>query len=245
MKHLLSNLSDHIEETKKIYYTWTSSNKGIVLANRVHLNIISLEDSGPIFRRLVGRLVKNRFMEQCQQYSPAWFRIRDGERRGYIVSPYEVEDDESAVPTGIIKRLEWGSRPDRFNADRVKDVEILNLLKALPTDKHTPLVQSPDFYFTTTINNALHVTLRSSPAALKRLKEIPEINMQGHLAENLPVLKGQFTRKFKIKDETRIAWPWEMVQGRGVVAADLKNIQGWHSADKLEIDSNVVSLSKW
>jgi hypothetical protein len=181
------------------------------------------EKNKVVFRRVSARMQRDAKKEPFLSYSlDPQYKITSGVRRGRMVLVSEVKDDETFTYAGLSKNLEFGNGSNQFNPRRrVKDITTLKLLTHFNNlkDVDNPTQIMPDVYLTChPKNNGLYV--RKNGAVMQRLSVMPGYDSSVDVDKNARRLKSSFREQ---AGDGRVAYPFDMFYGKGVLAAKLAN----------------------
>ena len=173
------------------------------------------------------------------------YRICSGARRGMLVTKSsQLEGDEKWRLAGLQKVLRMGRLPSQFSTKRKGDVSLMPMLSALPDFTEVSDIEEclPEFYLTCTPgNNELRV--RRSGDALCFIEGFEDYDDALSPDENLVGMKTQVSRD---AGAGRVAYPYQFVNGRGVVAVEVAGsfcIFGtWYRVPEIRCDLHHVEI---
>lgn len=229
------------------YVCWSGvyfdTNNRFIRLDKLFLNVVAVDGTDIRFRRLVAiPKMEQESPEDYIKYSlKTYYRIVEGERRGLVVSPEELEDEECFAHVGLSKRLEYGKTPSRFHTSRSGDRAVFPMLTRLSEDvEETPdgSVGSvvPDMYLTCAKDN-FRIYARKNGYTAKYLQGFREYNPDKTLDTNLRRLRRRIAVDV---GQDRVGYPFEMIYGRGVKAAAIASRTAtfgkWYAVKDLKLN---------
>jgi len=245
-KRILQDVSRYMEEhPDAILASWSAIYNGTdhfcIRGDLLFLNLIQVEDGEVIFRRIrPASIIQGETGGPEQLYSIRdLVRINNGRRKGQVLPVSYLHDDETYVPSGLRKRLNYDMVSDSFHIKRKGDIASLELLKGMVEDCR---------------KQAEAVPISSLAPALRLVCREGQENL--HMRRNgatLKWLRGHDAQPGEDADSTgrriahtyaqpagkgMVSYPYEHYYGKGIVAIPLQNdnmsMGRWYKVTYLE-----------
>lgn len=233
------------KNSESVLYCWcgTSFNDQDIFSRLDKTYLYVLSDNS--LTKVVGYSALNEFKETRVIYSidPA-YRIVSGNRKGRVLPPDKIWDDERFE--SAIEILELEEAPDKTGCLDLTDLhwDIRQLLEDLADNGFTAYpssLQAPDFYLCTKDRKPiLHFRNKGNVISLLKGKvDMEDISHQS--IDKFTDVLANDRNFYKDAGDGRKGFPFDTVYGRGVLAADIFNSKfiKWFAVDK-----NCANLSK-
>ena len=243
MRQTLEKVSKVLRDNEgSCFYRWigvADQRHPLIRLDRVYLNILFIDDDkgNCRYRRILGYRKGAGSDDETVVFSPKLLRVQDGPRRGQLVIPKCLWDNERWKPAGVSKVLTIGKYPWSFSEQRVGDRQIIDMFEELLTADPPKLsrISYPVFYLVTSARNR-EVRLSSDPGALRYLQGISGYDDMLAPSENMVALASKAA---KALPDNKLAWPYRFFCRAGVVAADPTTMHGWSMVPKTAIQRDI------
>ena len=226
-----------IPNDRKIYACWSAVSNDVehlmVRADMVFLNLIYKDESGITrFRRIRGTKETHKSTQCLVWTAERRVRITNGQRKGKIVDPCDVQEEESFVESGCSKILQKGKRPFEFRDNHSSDQDMWSLASFVADAVDVDKLPLPDLYLTCSIEEE-NIHARNNGAAQSYIKALSGYSGEISLTDNLRRFRKQIATD---AGKDRVAYPYDVVVGKGVVAACTDSsdmcLGEWYALDK-------------
>lgn len=238
----------------EILYKWISVDKeesDLCRASHMQLMVLYYDNEyNPEVRRIFSKQCQDEYKDDTLKYSPGWLRLLSGNRKGRLVSPDELKDDDKVCGTGTHKKLRAAEDSDCLDASREADRETVAHLRGvtplqvdkMPVSDH---IKIPPLWLTRGEDAYGSVHIRAASSAIKEIQQYLVYDPAKRPAENAKELAPYLTKPMKALGKPKTAWPWHLFVGSGVVVCEKEDLNVWQCCTSLDTDSAVVSISEW
>ena len=220
----IAGLTDHLDKLTvdglSLLYRWEVCRErpgDMIKADTVTLTLLSKQEGVWRFSRMFGAISKGQY-GRVLSFSKGNVKITKGRRKGAIVKPSSVTEDEHFKQSGKYKILRYGEAPSDCHEGRGPDIILVRSLLTASVYAFNPYLRMP---------GRLHMTFREDDYvdALRVKAETPEIHtlMQTGLyddnlqiADNIRNCSEHF--KKEMPETHRVAFPFSLYDGNGVLA---------------------------
>jgi hypothetical protein len=219
----LQKVREKMQQQKGFYCRWIGipplEGYEFVSAHQLFLDVLYCSRGAEIFRRLPGGLVDSAGGRRWRYGLDLAYRILEGPRRGHVVMPEDMGQEESCRIAGIIKYMTLGKAGCVFHLNRVRDVEILTditeMLNAPAQD--TVADGAPHMYITFKPERESFIHLRMTGKNLTYVSTLP-----AYKKEKAPddVFKEAIKQLCVNAGHGRLAIPFALAEGSGVLVVD-------------------------
>lgn len=250
----LSDLKSKLAGKDTWYYYWD----GIVFSaddffSRLDKTYLYAVTPKAELYKIIGYVDFNTFKEMQIEYTNLpTYRITTGNRKGRVVSAHRIMQDERFEPASIIKNLELGTDSLQLDMNNKHDLFLIQklegLLEAINNNQvqATELIKTPKFYLCCkgpASEMVLHP--RQNGEAFDFFRELPEYDPTKTLEANSKHLIHSPHCDTVDAGAGRRGYPFNVVYGKGVVAADMELFGQWRSVasqDKMNVSADYLKI---
>ena len=232
-KDSLSQAKELVENSQEIiYYRWYgklfSEADPFTRLDKTYLYLLRCIEGEARIQRIVAYLDSPPREEPSVVFSSGTvYRITEGDHRGKIVPADRIKEGEQISIAGICKYLRLTSSQGCLRLSNPVDRYILEILDELIQDGsvYTDEVSYPNLYLCTNKHNNI-IFSRKGEEALQYICAQKGFNVKDTVDANLKALRFQLQIP---AGKQRVAYPFEYVFGKGVLAVDPSLNGQWYS----------------
>ena len=245
-KRILQDVLAYMEENPDaILASWSAiyndTEHYCIRGDLLFLNLIQMEDGEVVYRRIrPAKITKGETGGPELLYSIRdLVRVNSGRRKGQVLPESYVHEDETYVPSGLRKCLDYDIRSDSFHIKRKGDIASLELMSGM-VENCRPRGASSDIC---SLAPNLRLVCKEGNEALYMRRNGATLKwIQGHVPfqnEEADDTGRRIAHTYaQSAGEGMVSYPFEHYFGRGVVAVSLQGssvcIGRWYKVDHLE-----------
>jgi len=208
--------------------------------DKLFLYLIYHEAGSVILRRIIGHLERPQNDEHYVLFTNGLsYRITEGERAGRVVPRSALMKDDCFEVSGVYKHLQYGKKPDMFYPTRKGDQDILALLETLWPES-SPLPELQDMNRGERPFPKLYLSSKHAISSLNLRSSFLAKHAGVRDRAGLDRLHQECKKAQVDAGCGRVAYPHDMVYGRGVIVADDTLFGRW-----LDVDWDTICGGGW
>lgn len=244
MEKTLEKVRQEVLKSKETYFVcWSGvyfdTIHRFIRTDKLFMNVLVKKNNAVSFRRLVAIPKETPAKEDYLEYSlRSCYRIMEGPRKGLVVDSRELAEDDVFQVVGLHKKLIHGKAPGMFHKKRAGDKILIPMLRNVFKARHVESLREvlPDYYLTCTPGNKV-IYLRHTGVALHYLEGFSQYDPDATPSHNLREMREELETE---AGHERVAYPFDIVYGRGVKAACISNrhmsFGKWYKLDNFELN---------